>query len=71
MSIYWLLNGEKLTLMSSSITTTQVGPRTSLLTISSTTAWHAGNYTCVAENRAGVTNYTVPVVIHGIVSVVI
>lgn len=54
--------------MGRSTTTTQVGPRTSLLLISSAAAWHVGNYTCSAENRAGVTEYTVPIVIHGTVS---
>lgn len=47
------------------VSTTQVGPLTSLLTITSATAWHSGNYTCVAGNRAGSTNYSVSLLVHG------
>ncbi|KAG8244654.1 hypothetical protein J6590_017599 [Homalodisca vitripennis] len=63
-SISWFLNGERLSMMGPLLSTTQVGPRTSLLTISSATAWHSGNYTCTAQNRAGITNYTVSLLVH-------
>lgn len=62
----WLLNGERLPMTSSKRTMTQVGPRTLLLTIHSVTAWDSGNYTCLSENPAGVTEFTVPLLVHGI-----
>lgn len=58
----WLFNGEHLPMN----TMTQVGPRTLLLVIHEATAWHSGNYTCIAENPAGITESTIPVLIHGI-----
>lgn len=63
--ISWFFNGEKLSMMGPLISTTQVGPLTSLLTINSATAWHSGNYSCVAGNRAGSTNYSVSLLVHG------
>lgn len=65
-SISWFLNGEKISMRGPLISTTQVGSRTSLLTITSATAWHSGDYTCVAENQGGRTNYTVSLLVHGI-----
>lgn len=64
-STSWFLNGERLAMRSSGMTTTQVGPRTLLLAIHSATAWNSGNYTCLAENSAGTTEYTVPLLVHG------
>lgn len=61
----WLFNGERLPMTRSGLTTTQVGPRTLLLAIHSATAWSSGNYTCIAENQAGVTEHTVTVLVHG------
>lgn len=40
------------------ITTTKVGEKTSLLSISSIMGSHSGNYTCTAKNPAGANSYT-------------
>lgn len=61
----WLFNGERLPMSTSGLTTTQVGPRTLLLAIHTATAWNSGNYTCIAENSAGVTEHTVTLLVHG------
>lgn len=48
------------------VTTTQVGDRTSLLTISSVMAEHNGNYSCVATNAAGSVHHTAAIQVNGI-----
>lgn len=63
--IGWQVNGQTLTISGSGISTTQVGPRTSLLTIRSVSDQHSGNYTCYAENKAGRFEYTVTLNVHG------
>lgn len=66
LSIWWIFNDEdEQTPAMVSFSTTQLGPRTSLLTISAATAWHSGNYTCHANNVAGQTSATVPLLVHG------
>ncbi|KAG8244652.1 hypothetical protein J6590_017597 [Homalodisca vitripennis] len=47
------------------ISTTKIGDRTSLLTISSVMAGHAGNYTCSATNRAGSANHSATLFVNG------
>jgi len=39
--------------------------RSSMLTIDSVSGSHAGNYTCVAENAAGVEYFTAPLIVNG------
>lgn len=66
LSIWWEFDDEdQQTTKGASFSTTQLGPRTSLLTISAATAWHSGNYTCHANNVAGETTATVPLTVHG------
>lgn len=68
LSVWWEFDEEGDHLESSkstSFSTTQLGPRTSLLTISAATAWHSGNYTCHANNHAGEVTATVPLTVHG------
>lgn len=50
------------------IITSKMGDRTSFLSISSVKADNIGNYTCVAENRAGQHNHTAVLNVHGICS---
>lgn len=69
LTISWLLDGQQPSFITSGVSTTQLGPRTSLLTISSATARHSGNYTCLAENAAGVAMFSVPLVVHGIIKI--
>lgn len=63
--IGWQVNGQSLSISGSGITTTQIGPRSSLLAIGSVTDQHSGNYTCYAENKAGRAEYTVSLNVHG------
>lgn len=48
-----------------SVSITKVGRRASLLLIEPSSYHHAGNYTCVATNKAGSTNYTTALKING------
>lgn len=52
MEITWTLNGNDIR-DSIDIVTSKVGKRISVLSIESVTAYHAGNYTCQAKNKAG------------------
>lgn len=52
--IRWSLNGELIThLAHPDVTITNTGKKTSVLTIESVTARHAGEYSCVASNLVG------------------
>ncbi|RZF38601.1 hypothetical protein LSTR_LSTR010934 [Laodelphax striatellus] len=57
--IGWNVNGQSLSISGSGVSVTQVGPRTSLLTIGSVMDRHSGNYTCYAENKAGRAEHSV------------
>lgn len=46
--------------------TTKIGQRTSLLTIPSATASHSGEYSCHAQNPAGLALHSTTVNVHGI-----
>jgi hypothetical protein len=67
LKITWNFHGEELS-SHMGITTTKIGDRTSLLTISSVMAGHSGNYTCTAQNAAGSISYTTTVHVNGSVS---
>ncbi|XP_023287722.1 hemicentin-1 [Orussus abietinus] len=57
--IRWSLNGEEISQESHpDVSVTRTGKKTSLLSIDSVTARHAGEYTCVAGNLAGTTSRT-------------
>ena len=47
------------------VSTYQMGQKSSILSIDSVAAMHAGNYTCVAENAAGSSNYTAQLIVNG------
>ncbi|XP_014244473.1 Down syndrome cell adhesion molecule-like protein Dscam2 isoform X46 [Cimex lectularius] len=55
--IRWSFHGEELS-SHMGMSTSRIGEKTSLLTIDSLMAAHSGNYTCSAENGAGVSTYT-------------
>ncbi|KAK6620957.1 hypothetical protein RUM43_011256 [Polyplax serrata] len=57
LNIVWDFHGKE-SLPDFDITTTRMGDRTSFLTISSVTAVHNGNYSCLASNSAGSTSHT-------------
>ena len=52
LSITWSLKGDRIT-SGPTLTTTSLGTRTSMLTISSVGYRHSGTYTCRARNDAG------------------
>uniref|UniRef100_A0A1A9WR28 Ig-like domain-containing protein n=1 Tax=Glossina brevipalpis TaxID=37001 RepID=A0A1A9WR28_9MUSC len=63
--IEWLFNDYGLSSYSG-VTVLKNSKRTSVLTIDSVQARHAGNYTCKARNHADAVNYTAELVINGI-----
>lgn len=65
LTIVWTLNGKKIK-PHSGISTVLIGHRTSLLTINSVEAHHAGEYTCVALNPAGRTSHSAMLNVNGI-----
>lgn len=62
--ISWLLNGSPLT-HDLGILTERRGSRINILTIDAVSAKHAGNYTCVARNNAGVTEHDSTLIVNG------
>lgn len=64
LTIRWSFHGEALS-SHMGISTTKIGDRTSLLTISSAMAAHNGNYTCTASNAAGNVSHTATVHVNG------
>lgn len=65
-NIFWLFNDKNLT-YKNEIKTELSGMRSSLLSIESIKAKHAGNLTCVAENKAGNITSTVELHVKGII----
>lgn len=65
LNIVWTLNSEELA-PHLEIFTTNVGDRSSILTILSAKAAHSGNYTCSVANAAGSVNHTATVHVNGI-----
>ena len=64
LSITWSLKGD---IISSDpvMTTTMIGQRTSLLIISAVDYQHSGEYTCRAENPAGVVSHSAELLVNG------
>lgn len=62
--ITWTLNGKPFEDYLEIITTKR-GKRISELTIESLSAKHTGNYSCIAENRAGRVNHTAELRVNG------
>jgi hypothetical protein len=64
LKISWSFHGEDLS-SHMGMSTSRIGDRTSLLIINSVMAAHSGNYTCAAENAAGITDYTSTLLVSG------
>lgn len=64
LTITWSFHGEELS-SHEGITTMKIGDRTSLLTISSATASHSGEYSCHAANHAGLAVHSTAINVHG------
>jgi len=63
-SISWIFHGRELS-SQMGIETAKFGRRTNMLSIESVAQSHMGNYTCVATNDAGTTNYTSELLVRG------
>lgn len=60
----WFLNGKPVEGVEG-VTIGSFGKKISVLAIDSVAEHHAGNYTCSARNRAGVTSHTAELVVKG------
>lgn len=66
LKIKWYHNGKHISHHSFGISTAAFGTHTSILSISSVEPIHSGDYTCVASNVAGKTQYTATLDVFGI-----
>lgn len=62
--IMWLLNGQPL--IDDSVSVGKLNKRLGYLNIESVNGHHAGNYTCVASNQAGVAEQMDRLIVNGI-----
>lgn len=69
MNVTWLLNGYPID-DDMGITLGSMGKRTHILNIDSASESHAGKYTCVAENIAGVAEHTAELIINGLMKTI-
>lgn len=53
MEIIWLFNGEPVGLKNADVVVTAINKHMSAISVESVAARHAGEFTCVAKNRAG------------------
>lgn len=63
-NIKWFLNGVPVEEISD-ITISRGGKKVSMLNIDSVQAEHSGNYTCLAQNRAGTSSYSTSLNVNG------
>ena len=64
LSLTWSLKGDIIN-SDPTLTTTMIGQQTSLLMISSVDYTHIGEYTCRAENPAGISKYSAELKVNG------
>lgn len=64
LQLRWLFNDEPIK-PRSGVTVFHIGERSAILSIGSVSHNHAGNYTCVAENEAGIRSHTSTLIING------
>lgn len=64
-SFEFLLNDEPISELSSGVSVSKLGKRTSALTIDSISGQHAGNYTCKATNGAASEYYSAHLIVNG------
>jgi hypothetical protein len=60
----WTLNGKPLTDVQG-VTIASFGKKTSVISIESVDEHHAGNYSCLAENKAGVASHSSLLIVKG------
>ena len=64
LSITWSLKGDIIN-SDPTLTTTMIGTQTSILMISSVDYTHSGEYTCRAENPAGIATHSAELKVNG------
>lgn len=64
-NITWLHNNVTMQPFGTGVTILKSGKRASVLTIDAVHAGHVGEYTCMAENRAGKANHTAELHVNG------
>lgn len=65
LEISWYLNNKSV-VEYAGISTVKAGKRNLVLNIESVTADHSGNFTCIAQNKAGSVSYTTDLKVNGI-----
>jgi Immunoglobulin I-set domain len=65
MSIHWLFNSSEIE-SSDEVTISKLGRKVSTLYIESARAQYMGEYTCVAKNAAGATNFSTSLHVNGL-----
>lgn len=60
----WTLNGQ-LIKNSNDVSIGKFGKKTSVLNIDYVSEKHAGNYSCLASNQAGITSYSSELIVNG------
>lgn len=63
----WKLNNLPLVSSENNINIAQLSRKVTVLTIDPVSETHSGNYTCQAENSAGITSHTAELIVNGIV----
>lgn len=66
LSFSWLRNGLPISQQVKGVNIMMLGTKTSVLSIDSVDWHHAGNYTCVVSNRAGISTHTSELFVKGI-----
>lgn len=64
MNVEWTLNGFTIPTYLE-VSTSKIGKRIHVLSIDSVKADHAGNYSCIASNQAGTTEFSAPLIVIG------
>lgn len=64
-NINWYFNNAPVTTVENNIRVVMTSPRISQLTIESVTAYHRGIYKCVAENKAGQSQFSAELHVNG------
>lgn len=64
-TIVWKFNGKAISSSDSDIIVTKINRHMSALSIESVAARHAGEYTCVATNRAGDVSHSTTLAVNG------
>lgn len=64
-AIYWQFNNRTIAESDRDIVLSNMGSRSSVLTIESVRDQHAGNFTCFGKNAAGISNHSVALIVNG------